>query len=124
MSGAASILAVHIRCKDHAKYPLYISGIAVVINTLLNWVLIFGHLGMPKFGVTGAAVASLMSQMFNLIAMVLIYKKVAGFRFRISLSRLEFRQYLVMLIPIVLNELLWTMGQNVNTFIYDPTAES
>lgn len=118
LSGAASILAVHIRCKDHAKYPLYISGIAVVINTLLNWVLIFGHLGMPKFGVTGAAVASLMSQMFNLIAMVLIYKKVAGFRFRISLSGLEFRQYLVMLIPIVLNELLWTMGQNVNTYIY------
>lgn len=118
LSGVASILAVHIRCRDYAKYPLYISGIAALINTLLNWLFIFGNLGMPKLGVTGAAVASLISQMFNLIAMIFIYKKVAGFRFRISLSRLEFRQYLVMLIPIVLNELLWTMGQNVNTFIY------
>lgn len=118
LSGVASILAVHIRCRDYAKYPLYISGIAALINTLLNWLFIFGNLGMPRLGVTGAALASLISQAFNLIAMIFIYKKVAGFRFRISLSGLEFRQYLVMLIPIVLNELLWTMGQNVNTYIY------
>ena len=118
LSGVASILAVHIRCRDYAKYPLYISGIAALINTLLNWLFIFGNLGMPELGVTGAAAASLISQVFNLIAMIFIYKKVAGFRFRISLSGLEFRQYMVMLIPIVLNELLWTMGQNVNTYIY------
>ncbi len=118
LSGVASILAVHIRCRDYAKYPLYISGIAALINTLLNWLFIFGNLGMPRLGVTGAALASLISQAFNLIAMIFIYKKVAGFRFRINLSGLEFRQYLVMLIPIVLNELLWTMGQNVNTYIY------
>ena len=30
----------------------------------------------------------------------------------------EIGQYAAMLLPIVLNEFLWTVGQNVNTFIY------
>ena len=58
LSGIASILAVQIRCKDHSEYPLYISAAAAVVNTALNFALIFGHFGAPALGVKGAAMGS------------------------------------------------------------------
>ena len=118
LSGIASILAVHIRCKDYAKYPLYSSAVAAVVNTLLNYCLIFGHFGFPQMGINGAAIASLVSQAVNLILMLFFYKRVATFRFDLSFTKQEWKQYVVILLPIVANELLWTIGQNINTFIY------
>ncbi|WP_026663327.1 MATE family efflux transporter [Butyrivibrio proteoclasticus] len=118
LSGIATILAVQIRCKDHSEYPLYVSAAASVVNTVLNFVLIFGFIGMPAFGVKGAAIASLSSQVVNLALMVFFYVKTCSFKFDLRMNKEEMWQYIVMLMPIVLNELLWTVGQNVNTYIY------
>lgn len=118
LAGLSSILAVQVRCLDHAKYPLYASGISAIINTALNWIFIFGKMGVPAMGVKGAALASVISKAVELIIMVVIFKKLCKFRFDIRMDRAGYVQYLVILVPIVLNELLWTMGQNVNTFIY------
>ncbi|MCR5763097.1 MAG: MATE family efflux transporter [Treponema sp.] len=118
LSGIASILAVQIRCKDHSEYPLYISAVAAVINTVLNFILIFGHFGAPLLGVKGAALASVVSQAVNLLLMICFYKKICRFRFYIKMNAEELKQYAAMLLPIVFNEFMWTVGQNVNTFIY------
>ena len=118
LSGIATILAVQIRCKDHSEYPLYVSAAASVVNTVLNFVLIFGYIGMPALGVNGAAIASLSSQVVNLALMVFFYVKTCSFKFDLRMNKEEMWQYIVMLMPIVLNELLWTVGQNVNTYIY------
>ena len=118
LSGIATILAVQIRCKDHSEYPLYVSAAASVVNTVLNFVLIFGYIGMPALGVNGAAIASLSSQVVNLALMVFFYVKTCSFKFDLRMNKEEMWQYMVMLMPIVLNELLWTVGQNVNTYIY------
>ncbi len=118
LSGIASVLAVQIRCRDHSEYPLFISAIAAVVNTVLNFVLIFGHFGAPALGVSGAAIASVVSQIVNLALMIFFYNKICRFRFRIRMDNTEMRQYAAMLLPVVINEFLWTLGQNVNTFIY------
>ena len=118
MSGIASILAVQIRCRDHSDYPLYVSAVAAIVNTILNYLLIFGNFGLPKMGVVGAALASVISQVVNLLLMIYFFRKTCTFRFSISMSSSEILQYATMLLPIVLNEFLWTVGQNVNTYIY------
>ena len=118
LSGIATILAVQIRCKDYSEYPLYVSAAASVVNTVLNFVLIFGFIGMPALGVKGAAIASLSSQVVNLALMVFFYVKTCSFKFDLRMNKEEMWQYIVMLVPIVLNEFLWTVGQNVNTYIY------
>lgn len=118
LSGIATILAVQIRCKDHSEYPLYVSAAASVVNTVLNFVLIFGYIGTPALGVKGAAIASLSSQVVNLALMFFFYVKTCSFKFDLRMNKEEMWQYVVMLMPIVLNELLWTVGQNVNTYIY------
>ena len=118
LSGVATILAVQMRCKNHSDYPLYISAVSAVVNTVLNFVLIFGHLGFSALGVKGAAMASVFSQAVNLVLMILFYRKTASLHFSLNMTGSEVKQYVLMLLPVVANEFLWTIGQNINTYIY------
>lgn len=118
-SGIATIFAVYIRSIDRAVYPMYISAGSALINTVLNWILIFGHFNMPTMGIRGAAIASVVSQMINMILLAVIFLKLNGtLQFSVRLGREGWLQYFAMLLPVVLNEFLWTIGQNVNTYIY------
>lgn len=118
MSGAGALLAVELRCRDRSAVPLYISGASVLLNTLLNRLLIFGAPGLHALGVTGAALASVLSQAMQFGAMLAAHRRLCGFRFRPGIGRRALRQYLAMLLPIVINELLWTLGQSVTTAVY------
>lgn len=121
--GGASILSVMIRCMDKASYPLYSGIISAAANTLLNYVLIFGKFGFPALGVNGAAIASVASQAINVTIIVVMFanirkQKRTPFSFSLNLGKKGYMQYLFMLAPVVINEFLWSVGQNVNTFIY------
>ena len=43
------------------------SAISLVTNVALNWVFIYGNLGAPEMGIKGAAVATLISRVFELV---------------------------------------------------------
>lgn len=119
--GASSVLAVMIRCMDRAAWPLAAGIASAAVNTGLNYVLIFGRLGFPALGVSGAAIASVVSQLVNLLLILLMFRRVQGKAARrpsLSLGAEGRRQYLAMLLPLLATELLWSLGQNVNTFIY------
>lgn len=58
---AGIVLSAWLRCKEHAAVPFWASFGAVAANTGLNDLLIFGKLGAPAMGVTGAAIATLVS---------------------------------------------------------------
>lgn len=125
--GLSSILAVMIRCMDRPTWPLYGGIVSAVVNTALNYALIFGRLGAPALGVTGAAIASVISQLVNLALTAGMFFRVRlqgqeDFRFSLTLGKAGFRQYLVMLLPILVTEFLWSLGQNVNTFLYGHLA--
>jgi multidrug resistance protein, MATE family len=54
-----------------APWPAFWAGLAsVALNIFLNWVLIYGNLGMPALGLTGAGVATLVSRIVNLLLLV------------------------------------------------------
>ena len=44
------------------RYPMYATVIANVVNVILNYIFIFGKLGMPELGVVGAAIGTLASR--------------------------------------------------------------
>lgn len=52
---AGSLVSTLLRCMEAAMLPLYSSVFGAVVNTGLNYVLIFGKLGFPRMGVKGAA---------------------------------------------------------------------
>ena len=120
---AVSLFSALLRCMEAAALPLYASILAAVANTGLNYILIFGKLGFPEMGVQGAALATVVSQILNALLVVLLFlhycrksdrKLEAVFR----LGRAGRIQYLGMLLPILVCEFLWSLGENVYAAIY------
>lgn len=118
--GAASILSVMIRCAGRAEWPLAAGFLSAAVNTILNYGLIFGHFGLPALGVAGAAMASVVSQLVNVLLIAVMFRRLRGRGFHpsLSLGAEGRRQYAVMLLPILATEFLWSAGQIVNTYIY------
>lgn len=120
--GISSILSVMIRCAGRAVYPLLAGIASAVVNTVLNYTLIFGHLGLPAMGVLGAAAASVVSQLVNLLLILGLFYHVRmrgqAFHLSLSLGTAGWRQFIGMLLPVLISEFLWSIGQSVNTSIY------
>ena len=62
------------------------SIVMVASNVFFNWVLIFGHFGLPALGITGAAIGSSLAELVSLIFFI-IYTKVSCDRQRYGLDR-------------------------------------
>lgn len=118
-----SLLSVLLRCLDAATLPLVVSFAAVGCNTGLNYLLIFGKCGFPAMGVRGAALASVISQLAALALLILFFvrvlkKKACAMHFTIGMDRVHRRQYAGILLPILVCEFLWSLGENVYAGIY------
>ena len=115
----ATLLSTLYRCMEKASLPLYASLFAALLNTGLNYVLIFGKLGFAPMGAEGAAIATLVSQIANCLVMLLFLRSardcLSGGR---PQTRFQWRQYAAMLLPVLICEFLWSVGENVYAGIY------
>ena len=121
--GLSTVLSAWLRCRGHANIPFAASIGAVLSNVVLNYVLIFGKLGLPACGVRGAAIATLVSQLVNLALIAtgfLHCLRQDGERVQPSLhfTKITRRDYLGMITPILVSQFLWSLGQNVESAVY------
>lgn len=61
------VLRSYLSALERTQVVLWVTLGSAVANAGFNWVLIFGNLGAPELGVTGAAIASILT---NVVAMV------------------------------------------------------
>ena len=114
----ATLLSALLRCVERPRLPLYASIVSALLNTGVNYILIFGKCGFAPMGARGAAIATVLSQWANLAIMLALLprgvlpKKEDG---RVPFAR---GQYLAMLLPILVCEVLWSLGENVYAAIY------
>ncbi len=110
------------------KPLLKISIAAILTNTLLNFILIFGLFGFPALGVIGAGLATLMSRIVELsLTLVLLAKKGQIFSSRIfQLIHIEKKlliAIIIMALPLTLNEALWSSGQTAFLHAYSTRGD-
>lgn len=127
LSAGATLLSTLFRCMEKADLPMYASIAAALLNTGLNYILIFGKFGVSPMGVYGAAIATVMSQAANFLIMVLFIlvfmckhkgsKDSTHYKDE-KRGRFNWIQYASMLLPVLVCELMWSLGENVYAGIY------
>jgi putative MATE family efflux protein len=105
------------------KIPMLTSATALICNTFLNYLLIFGKFGFPQLGVKGAAIATLISRLLELLLIVtIIYKQkgvlAAKFHELLDLNRVFIFNILKTIYPVVLNEFFWSLGMTMYSVAY------
>jgi MATE family multidrug resistance protein len=65
------VLRQFAEAMGHPWAPMFIMLIGVALNAGLNWVFIFGHLGAPAMGLTGAGISTLVSRVLGAVVIYL-----------------------------------------------------
>ena len=99
------------------KVPMAAGIIAVLVNLVGNYILIFGHFGAPAMGVEGAAVATVLSRYVEL-AIVAVWTHTHGKRYPFITGALRSVRIPGKLtgdiirkgMPLLVNEFLWSTG--------------
>lgn len=106
-----------LRETGETKIPMYGSVMAIILNTVFNLLLIFGLCGFPRLGVVGAAIATVISRTLEMLLIVFCaHRRTDKFRFlKGAFKSFRIPKDLSVKIlkkgsPILVNELLWSMG--------------
>ncbi len=123
MTAITQAYSTVLRCTGIAGAPMYGSLIGVLVNAFLNWVLIFGNLGMPALGVQGAAIATGIARFVEMIFVLVNAYTVTDILPRKITHMLNFdfnyiKVYFRTSIAVILNEIAWSVGIAVFSIIY------
>ena len=131
-------LSTLLRSTGLAKLPMYGSVLSIVINVVLDYLMIFGKAGFPVMGIAGAAWATTIARIIEALWLVgcLIFALKSGkWNWGITAQTVQeedtkeeiakeneqksFGQILIpILLPILLCEFLWSLGENIYAVIY------
>ncbi|MBR5178010.1 MAG: MATE family efflux transporter [Lachnospiraceae bacterium] len=102
------------------RVPMVAGLVAVAVNLCGNYILIFGKFGFPELGVTGAAIATVVSRFVQAgVVVVWTHRHTIKMKFAVGLYKnLKIPRELVLKIsvkglPLMLNELLWSAGMAI-----------
>lgn len=105
----------------HAGKSSLISSVSVAVNIVLNLLLIFGIGFFPQMGITGAALATVISKVFELVWALLVMAKKDSIKIRVSYifkndKRLR-QDYWKYAFPVLGDNLAWGVGFTMYTVI-------
>lgn len=123
--GVEQIYSSTLRECGETVLPMKAGIVAVLVNLVINYFLIFGSFGAPKLGVVGAAIGTVVSRYIQ-VAIVIIWthKHKERFPFIVGAYRsmkVPFHltsKILVKGAPLMINEALWSSGMAMLTQCY------
>ncbi len=113
----SQVLAGSLRESERTQLPMIAGIIAMLTNLVLNWVLIFGKLGLPALGAAGAALATVISRVTEFTYMLLGAGRLRG---KLPYLKKVFsslyipgpliKKILISAVPLVGNEILYSLA--------------
>lgn len=108
-----------VREIGETKIPMIGSFAAIGVNLLLDYGLIFGKLGMPKMGVAGAALATVVAKIIEAIVVVVwahTHKEknryIEGLYSSFYVPGYLVKEMIIKGCPLLFNEFLWSLGMS------------
>ena len=113
-----------LRSTGAVRLPMWASIAAAALNLALDWLLIFGHLGLPRLGLAGAAIATTIARFVEIaviLAGVYASRHVAAVTRLADLRGADVRllsRFAVVVLPLAFSELLWVLGDAAYLVVY------
>lgn len=112
-----------LRSTEQTKLPMYGSLIGVTLNVILNWVFIFGKLGATAMGVEGAALATMLSRLVEMLFIVgIVYmsknRVAAKFKEMFNYNWRIIGDYFKTSWSVIANELIFAVGSAAYSVAY------
>lgn len=124
MTAFSFLYSFNSRAIHNLKVPTIASILAISINTFLNYGLIFGTMGLPRLGVQGAALATLLArfvEMLFILGYVYLSKDhplAARFSYIRHLDKPLMKKVIRTALPVAMSESAWSIGTTVCFIAY------
>lgn len=120
----SNVISSSLREIGEVKKPLIFSVIATLVNTFLNWVLIYGNLGAPRLEVVGAAIATILARLVEMTLFIIYIKRVhppfySRIRDMFKVSLKLFGTILKKSAMILISEMCWVISETITTALYN-----
>ena len=114
LTGVSQCYMAIMKVSDHVSRTAWISSVTVVINIILNSVFIFGLFGVPAYGAEGAAIATLIARVIEVLWCVISSYQNSFIRLELhnlfSFERLLAKDYWRCALPLLGAYLFWGVG--------------
>ena len=113
-----------LRATGKPKVAMLSGIVSILVNTCLNYCLIYGKIGFPTLGVKGAAIATAIAAFTSMcinVGYTYFTRQVGALKVRDYLhlpSRTFIKDYFKKVIPVVINEGLWSLGITMYSVFY------
>ena len=121
-SAFTGVYLMGLRSIQNVNVSMCIYGFSFILNVFLNYILIFGHLGMPRLEIIGAALATLISRVFESILVVIyMYGIEKQIKYKLSdvfrRTSMYWKHIVRYSLPVLLSEINWGLGISVQAAI-------
>ena len=124
----SSIYVSAQRSVENPTFGMKVFGTSTLVNTFLNYLLIYGKCGLPAMGIEGAALATLLARVVEFIICLVAALRSKTIPLHIpSLLRpgaAMVRRFVRYASPVIVNEILWGAGNSMMTVILGHTHNS
>ena len=102
------------RSMENPRIGVIVLSISSVVSIFLNWVLIFGNLGMPALGIQGAAISTVSARFLEVV--IVSIHAFTNSRLKVKLKSVFWpgmviaKDFFKYSLPMIVNEMLWGFG--------------
>ncbi|MDY4754413.1 MAG: MATE family efflux transporter [Candidatus Faecousia sp.] len=112
LCGITQVYFALLKNTGHTTESSTISSVAVVVNIVLNAIFIFGLLGFPAMGIRGAALATVIARLVELVMAVVVNRRKGNVQLRWNwlfkkADRLLYQDFLRYTMPVIGASLVW-----------------
>ncbi len=127
-SAVSGIYIAVQRSMGNTRFGAFVLSASGLLNIFLNWIMIFGKFGFPAMGVSGAALATVISRVLEVAACAVYAAADKKFRLKPALmlrpGKIIVRDFAKFSLPVVINETLWSAATSLYTVIMGHMADN
>jgi putative MATE family efflux protein len=125
--GISFVFIITLRSIERVRLAMVSTLIALSLNMGLNWIFIFGAGPVPAMGVKGAAIATVIARIVEMLILVTgsyrrKYQMAGTLREYTGFTLAFVSRFFIISGPVIFNEFIWALGITVQNIIFARTG--